>query len=339
MNNVIVDILIENNKYRFIPSTRSIKEIIVERSDVCVIPAPDVYDFIAQGMHLIALVQKQEAQDHFSDLLAVLGKEDRPDLIGMFSDFDIRRSYGRVYIAGAGPGDAELMTLKTARILKSVDVIVYDALVDHSLLDRNFAEKIFVGKRREKHSKTQDEINDIIYQYARQGKHVCRLKGGDPFIFGRGGEEVQYLRKRFVDVEVVPGITAAQAAAASAEVPFTQRGVSASVAFCTGAPVESISVPQADTLVYYMGATNLRIIAEKVIVSGRKPETSVALIQNVTTLNEKIIITSLQDIVLDKTTSYESPLIIIIGNVAKERHKGTFIKETGIVLHNVEGHL
>ena len=248
------------------------------------------------------------------------------------SDIEIRLTYGRVYIAGAGPGDPELMTLKTLRILNSVDVIVYDALVDQSILDHISAEKIFVGKRREKHSKTQDEINDILYQYARQGKNVCRLKGGDPFIFGRGGEEVQYLRKRFVDVEVVPGITAAQAAAASAEIPFTQRCVSASVAFCTGAPVESISVPQAETLVYYMGATNLRIIAEKVIANGRKPNTFVALIQNVTTPNEKVIITSLQDIVLDKTTSYESPLIIIIGDVVKERYKGTFLRETGMVL-------
>ena len=242
---------------------------------------------------------------------------------------------GKVFLIGAGPGDPELMTVKGFRILHSADVVFYDALVNTHLLSQapEYSEMIYVGKRSGVHCIRQEEINDLLISKAQEGKRVIRLKGGDPLIFGRGGEELEALHKAGIDVEVVPGITAAQAAAASAKISFTQRGVSASVAFCTGAPVESISVPKADTLVYYMGATNLRIIAEKVIASGRKPETSVALIQNVATPNEKIIITSLQDIVLDKTTRYESPLIIIIGDVGKERYQRTFIRETGMVLH------
>ena len=246
--------------------------------------------------------------------LAVVAKSDRPDLIQQFAPIDVRKRWGRVTLVGAGPGAADLITLRGKYALDNADVVFYDDLLDETMLRDTRAKCIYVGKRKAHHSAEQAQINQQLADLAMSGKSVCRLKGGDPFIFGRGGEELAYLKQRLINVDVIPGITAALAAAAVSQIPLTERGVSSSVAFLTGHPTESICVPNADTLVYYMGASVLLALAQKVLSSGRSPLTPVALIHNASLPDQQIHKTTLQEIVAQSVT-LQSPAIVIIGEV------------------------
>ncbi|MFA6922614.1 MAG: uroporphyrinogen-III C-methyltransferase [Bacteroidales bacterium] len=226
----------------------------------------------------------------------------------------------KVYIIGFGPGDPELMTVKADRILHQSQVIIYDDLINKDALNKYKAEKIYVGKRKGLHSKNQEEINQIIYKYALEKNIVVRLKGGDPMIFGRGGEEYQYLKQKAVEVDIIPGITSALAAAAYAAIPLTNRGISSSVAFCTGHPEKSIIIPNTDTIVFYMAASNINIIIDKLIESGRLPNTPIALIENISMPEQQIVIGMLNDII-PKANMLNSPLLIIVGEVVKLNYK------------------
>jgi len=208
------------------------------------------------------------------------------------------------------------MTIKTNKVLLEADIIFYDDLLESNCLKKYSGEEIYVGKRKGKHSKDQDEINRMLYEAALKGLKVVRLKGGDAMIFGRGGEEISYLRQRFVNVEVIPGVTSAIAAAAESLIPLTHRSVASSVAFCTGHPEHKIRIPDADTLVYYMGASSLKIIAEKLIHNGLSGDTPTAVIRNASLVSQQVFITTLQKIVTDNIVA-QSPSLIIVGNTIK----------------------
>ena len=232
---------------------------------------------------------------------------------------------GKVYIIGAGPGQAELITLRGLAALKEADVVLYDRLAPQRLLDhvRPGAKLINVGKSSEEHLAEQEAINSILVKEARSGKTVARLKGGDPFIFGRGSEEALFLAGSGIPFEVIPGVSAANAAAASTLIPLTHRGVASSVAFITGHPKrkkEDIQVVNADTLVYFMGVMNLPVIVEKIVESGRPPRTAAAVIENASTPYEKTIVGTLADIVSKaQEAKVTPPALLIVGEVVNLR--------------------
>ncbi len=228
-------------------------------------------------------------------------------------------SNGKVWLVGFGPGDPELLTIKGYKLLKTADVIFYDDLVNKEFLLKFRAEKIYVGKRKGNHSIEQTEINLLLYEAAISGKTVIRLKGGDPMLFAHGGEEIEYLERRHIEVGVVPGVTAALAAAAFTHIPLTHRGIASSVSFITGHATRQIHVPLSGTLVYYMGASNLRYIAEEVVKKGWSPDTPVLLVYNVSGSDQEEYYSTLQE-TIDQPVRYKTPLIIIIGEVVGLKH-------------------
>lgn len=249
-------------------------------------------------------------------ILAVIGRAGNIDIKKLFLPVDDRQRYGQVCLAGFGPGDPDLITVKAIKRLREADVIVYDDLLEASLLRSFTAEKLYAGKRRGQHSMNQDAINRLLLNKARKGLNVVRLKGGDPFVFGRGGEEMDYLRRCYVDIEIVPGISAAIGAAASSGIPLTHRGLSASVSFQTAHNAENIRFTGADTQVFYMGSYTLADILEKAHAQGLSPDTPVALIHSATLPDEQVYVSEIGAL---RASGYSlpSPLIVIIGPVAR----------------------
>ena len=232
---------------------------------------------------------------------------------------------------GAGPGDPELLTLKAHRLLKAADVVLYDRLVGKEIIELipETAEKMYVGKAKSLHSLPQEEINSLLAKKAKEGNMVVRLKGGDPFIFGRGGEELEELIQEAVPFEVVPGVTAAAGCAAYAGIPLTHRDYAQSVRFLTGhlkdgtteLPWEELIHP-AQTLVIYMGLTALKDISASLIKFGMKPSMPVAVVEKGTTKEQRVF-TSTIDQVYDVATKNEakSPALLIIGEVVNLQEK------------------
>ena len=223
---------------------------------------------------------------------------------------------GKVYLIGFGPGDPELLTLKADRILSQADIIYHDALINHEYLSKYLGEKYDVGKRKNNHKKQQAEINQLLYESALDGKTVVRLKGGDPMIFSRGLEELEFLQERSVHVEIIPGITSGLAAASLLKIPLTKRNISSSIVFCTGHPESSFIAPEPDscTIILYMGASNLKTILGRLIEKGWTLETYVKLVSNVSTTEQVVDTETIQGIVHSEV-QYASPLIVFIGNV------------------------
>ena len=230
----------------------------------------------------------------------------------------------RVYLVGAGPGDPELLTLKAARLIAAADVIVHDGLVDDAIMDmvNPAARLISVAKQRSKHSVPQEGINDILVREAQAGHLVVRLKGGDPFIFGRGGEEAEACRDAGIEVEVVPGISAAMGGAAEAMLPLTHRDASSAVSFvagqCKGLTDQNWAglAGKGRTLVIYMGVATAADITEKLIADGVSPDMPVAVLERVTRKGSRAIRTLLTDLgdMIDRE-GVASPAIIIVGEV------------------------
>ena len=238
---------------------------------------------------------------------------------------------GKVYLVGAGPGDPGLITVKGSACLKQADVVIYDRLVDESLLNeaRPEAEKIYVGKADKLHILEQDSINQLLLEKAREGKFVVRLKGGDPFVLGRGGEEAEILTKHGIPFEVVPGVTSASAVPAYAGIPITHREVASSFAVVTGHKASDRGEPRiswdklatgADTLVILMGMRNLAKIVDELIKHGRSPSTPVAVITQGTTSRQRCLVGTLQDIV-DKVgkENLQPPSVMVVGEVVQLR--------------------
>ncbi len=237
---------------------------------------------------------------------------------------------GVVHLVGAGPGDPDLLTVKALRVLRGADVVVHDRLTPQAILDLAApdARLIDVGKRKSRHTLPQDDINDLLIALAREGLNVVRLKGGDPFVFGRGGEELQALRAAGVQVHVVPGVTAALAAAAAAGAPLTHRGLAQSVTFVTGhaAPKADGSVGEPDldwaalaranqTVVVYMGLTAAPAIASRLIAAGRAPSTPVLVVQDASLASERRVLTRLIDLP-GAVLGLDGPALLLIGEVA-----------------------
>jgi uroporphyrinogen III methyltransferase/synthase len=240
---------------------------------------------------------------------------------------------GKVYLVGAGPGDPGLITQRGMERLKEADVVVFDRLLDESLLDstRPEAEKIYVGKASSDHTMIQTEINRLLVKKALEGKNVVRLKGGDPFVFGRGGEEAEELLHNGIDFEVVPGITSAIAVPAYAGIPVTHRGIASSFAVITGhedpsKSESSINWPKlatgVDTMVFLMGLQNLPDIVAKLAENGRPQDTPAAVIKDGTRPQQKAVTGTLKNIVARvKESKLRSPAIILVGDVVELRDR------------------
>lgn len=235
---------------------------------------------------------------------------------------------GTVFLVGAGPGDIGLLTLRGLEILKTADVVVYDALVNAEMLSfaSASAERIYVGKRAGAHSMTQDEINAVLIEKATEGKSVCRLKGGDPFVFGRGGEEALACFDNGIPFEIVPGVTSSIAAPAYAGIPVTHREVATSFAVVTGhtasddAPPDAI--PAADTLVFLMGVRALPLIVSKLLERGDSPEKPVALVRWGTRSEQQTVVGTLATIQEEvEKAKLKAPALIVVGDVVSLRDR------------------
>jgi len=233
---------------------------------------------------------------------------------------------GKVYLIGAGPGDPGLLTIKGLACLRQADVVVYDYLANPVLLEEApSAEKIYVGKRKGLHHYPQEKINELLLEYARAGKVVARLKGGDPFVFGRGGEEALELVEAGIDFEVVPGVTSAVAAAAYAGIPMTHREHTTTLGFITGHEDPAKKLSRLDweklstamgTLVFYMGMANLENICEQLVANGRDPDTPVAVVRWATTPRQETLVGTLGNIVNRvRGAGFKPPALIFVGEV------------------------
>ena len=232
---------------------------------------------------------------------------------------------GTIYLVGAGPGDPDLLTIRAARLIERARVIVHDGLVDPAILNlaRADAELISVAKRRSHHTLPQEEISDLLVRIARSGGDVVRLKGGDPFIFGRGGEEAEVARAAGVAVEVVPGISAANGAAAAAQIALTHRDASSIVSFvagqCKGLKDQDWAglAGKGRTLVIYMGVKTAPQIADKLMEDGLAPDMPVAVIENGTRPDQKVVPSRLDGLVAAmRAAGVAGPAVIVIGTVA-----------------------
>lgn len=235
---------------------------------------------------------------------------------------------GFVWIVGAGPGAEDLLTLRAQRVLQEADIIVYDQLVPEAVVSmgRRDAERLCVGKAKGKHSHSQAEINAILVREGAAGRRVVRLKSGDPMIFGRAGEELAALREAGIAYEIVPGVTAALAAAASAEIPLTLRGVASSVVFATGHDQASETLPgwadmalKRTTVAVYMGRTVAAKVAAQLVAAGLSPQTPVAAIENAARSNEAVFAGALADLeAFGGRADVSGPVLIVIGAVVAE---------------------
>ncbi len=234
----------------------------------------------------------------------------------------------RVYLTGAGPGDIELLTMKAHRVITEADVIIYDRLANPEILGmaKDGCEFVYVGKEDGRHTLPQDEINEVIYQNALKYKVVVRLKGGDPFVFGRGGEEGAYLHEHGVNYEIIPGITSAISVPAYAGIPVTHRGVAVSFRVVTGhespnkkesqIPWENFKTD--DTIIFLMGLHNLPKISTKLMEIGKPSDYPCAVISRGTTKEQKVVVGTLENIV-QKAEGIPTPALIVVGKVVSLR--------------------
>jgi uroporphyrin-III C-methyltransferase len=246
---------------------------------------------------------------------------------------------GKVFICGAGPGDPDLLTLKSMKLLKTCKVVLYDRLVGNNIvkLIPETSKKIYVGREEGDPSFHQDNTNKIMKKYAKKGEKVLRLKGGDPFIFGRGGEEAEFLREHNIQYEIVPGVTSPIASAIYAGIPLTHRQFSSSIAIVTGheatekgqASVHWEKLPDAvDTIIIMMGIGQLRRISTRLIRAGMSKDTDVAIIENGATSKQRVVTGTLENIIdLSRKAGIKPPAIIIIGKVVSLGEKISWFQD------------
>ncbi|MNR84357.1 Siroheme synthase [compost metagenome] len=237
------------------------------------------------------------------------------------------QTYGKVFLIGAGPGAVDLITVRGARILAQADVVLHDALVTPEMLELcPQAEKISVGKRSGQRSTAQLAINQLLIDCAAKYKLVVRLKGGDPMLFGRADEELTALEAHGIEIEIVPGVTTAFAAAAATQLPLTKRGIARSIAFFTSASApnqpDQLTLPDCDTLIQYMGGREAMLTAQKLLEQGRSPDLPVVIVENCSLANQKIVRMNLRELergVLDA----QGPVLVMIGAALAARTKSS----------------
>jgi len=237
---------------------------------------------------------------------------------------------GKVYLTGAGPGDIDLLTVKALRVVREADVIIYDRLANPDILKeaKDGCEFIYVGKEDSHHTLPQEEINEVIYQAALKYENVVRLKGGDPFVFGRGGEEGIYLHERDIKFEFIPGVTSAIAVPEYAGIPVTHRGVTVSFRVVTGHESSNKDHSQIpwknyrtdDTIIFLMGLHRLKVICRKLMEIGKPGDYPVAVISRGTTADEKTVVGTLETI-YEKAKTLPTPALIVVGEVVKLREQ------------------
>lgn len=333
-----------NNQPRWVcktpdlPMAEQLSRLAVGEVDLVISPATQFPYPLPHKVETIALCAEEEIisgpdtltdeSPPFRKWHVIAAREGNPELRVLFHRLDLRQRWGKVWLVGFGPGDPELMTLKADRLLRQADIIYHDDLIDQAVLNRYPGEKQYVGKRKGHHHESQQAINERLFQSAMAGQTVVRLKGGDPFIFGRGGEETEYLLRRFVAVEVVPGVGAANAAAASCNIPLTKRGISRSVAFrtahCGNSPSESREAE--NTLVYFMAASRLAALSQDLLAEGLNPATPAALVKNASLGNESCLISTVEKL---REVNVTSPVLVIIGPVVKEQSRARTLIYTG----------
>ena len=271
------------------------------------------WEQVLQGEIAELVFAGKEEQAHEALEKAVAAGEDHP--------------VGEVYLVGGGPGDPDLLTFRALRLMQQADVVVHDRLVSKQVLDlcRRDAERIYVGKERDNHALPQEDINMLLVRLAKEGKRVCRLKGGDPFVFGRGGEEIETLAAEGVNFQVVPGITAAIGMSSYAGIPLTHRDYSQSVTFVTGHLKDgtmnlnwsALAQPN-QTVVFYMGLKGLSVICEQMMKHGRSPDTPMALVQQATTPRQREFIGTLGTMVrVIAKEEVKAPTLIVVGEVVQ----------------------
>jgi uroporphyrin-III C-methyltransferase len=244
-----------------------------------------------------------------------------------------------VYLTGAGPGDLELLTIKALRVIRQADVIIYDHLANADILEeaKSGCEFVYVGKEAGSHIMPQEQINEVIYEKAVSHECVVRLKGGDPFVFGRGGEEALFLNERQMAYEIIPGISSAISVPAYAGIPVTHRGVAVSFRVVTGHESPDKPMPQVpweslkndDTLVFLMGLHNLEKISKKLIEVGKEKDYPCALISKGTTSEQHVVVGTLENIV-HKSQNLPKPALIVVGKVVELREKIQWFKSSNI---------
>ncbi|MBY0579358.1 MAG: siroheme synthase CysG [Burkholderiales bacterium] len=246
---------------------------------------------------------------------------------------------GEVYLVGAGPGDPDLLTFRALRLMHKADVVLYDNLVSKPVLEmtRRDARRIYVGKKKSDHAMPQEEINELLVRLAQDGKRVLRLKGGDPFIFGRGGEEIETLSSHGIAFQVVPGITAASGVSSYAGIPLTHRDHAQSCVFVTGhlkdgsmdLDWEMLARPR-QTIVVYMGLTGIEVLCSKLVEHGLAASTPAAVIQQGTTRNQKVLTGTLADLAqIARRAKLTPPTLIIVGGVVSLREKLSWFEPNG----------
>lgn len=253
--------------------------------------------------------------------LAIVAKKGREDLKALFKAIDARLQYGKVTLLGAGPGATDLMTLRGKQALATADVVYYDDLIAEETLQLcSHAKCIYVGKRKNRHSTEQGDINIQMVNSAYAGKKVVRLKGGDPMIFAHGGEEVEFLASNLIEVEVIPGISTANALAALCQIPLTHRDLASSLAFVSGHSLYGVEIPKVDTLVLYMAGTKIKSIASELIEQGWDCRTPVALVHNVSLPSQQAFYYTLETI-MQEERPFPTPIIILVGQVVALKEK------------------
>ncbi|MDN5067334.1 uroporphyrinogen-III C-methyltransferase [Aliarcobacter butzleri] len=236
----------------------------------------------------------------------------------------------KVYLTGAGPGDVELLTLKAVKAIQNADILIYDRLVNPQILElvKKECELVYVGKEDKKHTLPQEDINELIYQASLKYENVVRLKGGDPFVFGRGAEEALYLKQRGIKFEIIPGITSAIAVPAYAGIPVTHRGLTTSFRVVTGhenpkkkiSQIEWETFLNDETIIFLMGYHNIEIISSKLLSLGKRKDYPCAVISKGTTTEQKVVVGTLEDIV-EKSKDLPTPVMIVIGEVVNLREQ------------------
>jgi uroporphyrin-III C-methyltransferase/precorrin-2 dehydrogenase/sirohydrochlorin ferrochelatase len=279
----------------------------------------EFWEWVVNGpvAELVFAGREQSAEDMLHDRL----KSDTPSLSVV----------GEVYLVGAGPGDPDLLTFRALRILQKADVIFYDRLVTTEILDfaRRDAERYYVGKQRDNHCVPQSEINSLLVQYANEGKTVVRLKGGDPFVFGRGGEEATALADAGVNFQVVPGITSASGCATYAGIPLTHRDYALGCRFIAGHSRDGELhmdweklITQNETLIFYMGIKNADLICSNLIRYGMPEDYPAAVVEQGTTRRQRVVVADLESLaerIVEK--GIQAPGLIIVGRVVSLREK------------------